>query len=499
MENLDPRETIEGFLKTLEDFDNNPNVPDNVVKNILTYLVSAIGGLEKKLPASERASYMARVSALKRPKQFQMTDIDFSNDGAALKYLLLLIQKLEDLVKKDFDSPSRTEELHLKFMADSNALSREIERLAPQLKSPDHVMLQARLSSVRRLMDSKKEIIKTAGKLPSEITDQDVGAAVLRTLQAATGGKTWLSKYIGIAGLDLKSLLVMHGKGSWEVDEGVAKAGFDYDEVVTLRPQLVTKMHPFFVSREIIEDLENNPPPPEKEFLIDQPFPTVWLEATDGGALFAFGTDTWIVGILCHEIDTTRYLAEVLTIRDDRHHIFMPLDLDKIKLKVQTIELSRETVFNKRPHSFLDNQSEYDPYLAVQTATHDVLYWTFKRFRTDFAFANEKIPPIRERVGTGANRQKIKINQLVRVMLKKERKNYERSVGHPVDWSHKWEVMGHWRKIDGIGKDKLGEYVVRGQTWVKPHEKGKGDLVKKTRLVIDGGKENGSGPAATPL
>lgn len=52
------------------------------------------------------------------------------------------------------------------------------------------------------------------------------------------------------------------------------------------------------------------------------------------------------------------------------------------------------------------------------------------------------------------------------------------------DYSHRWEVRGHWRVCKGIGKDRQGEYCVNGFTWVKPHEKGPEDkpLIKKTRI-----------------
>ena len=43
-----------------------------------------------------------------------------------------------------------------------------------------------------------------------------------------------------------------------------------------------------------------------------------------------------------------------------------------------------------------------------------------------------------------------------------------------IDWSQRWEVRGHWRRLDAdsIGKDREGNYVVKGWTWVKTHEKG---------------------------
>jgi len=56
-----------------------------------------------------------------------------------------------------------------------------------------------------------------------------------------------------------------------------------------------------------------------------------------------------------------------------------------------------------------------------------------------------------------------------------------------VDWSHQWEVRGHWRSVglSNIGKDRCGNYKIKGFTWVKAHFKGPDDkeLVKKIRMI----------------
>jgi len=66
-----------------------------------------------------------------------------------------------------------------------------------------------------------------------------------------------------------------------------------------------------------------------------------------------------------------------------------------------------------------------------------------------------------------------------------------------IDWSHSWEVSGHWRlfyteenirrEIDfnKKGKNRRGEYKESGRTWVLPHVKGKGELKVKTKVMID--------------
>lgn len=64
-----------------------------------------------------------------------------------------------------------------------------------------------------------------------------------------------------------------------------------------------------------------------------------------------------------------------------------------------------------------------------------------------------------------------------------------------VNWKHCWEVMGHWRRHDGVGKNRQGDYVIPGRTWVNPHVRGDLDmpLIKKTRIFKDGETPNEEG------
>ena len=49
----------------------------------------------------------------------------------------------------------------------------------------------------------------------------------------------------------------------------------------------------------------------------------------------------------------------------------------------------------------------------------------------------------------------------------------------------RWEVSGHWRKMDGVGKNMEGIYCVENRTWVSEHEAGdkKLPLIKKIRVI----------------
>jgi hypothetical protein len=70
-------------------------------------------------------------------------------------------------------------------------------------------------------------------------------------------------------------------------------------------------------------------------------------------------------------------------------------------------------------------------------------------------------------------------------------KKYQNTPEHrDVNWSHRWNVRGHWRWLKNpqtIGKNREGEYCVQGRTWVKHSVKGPEHvpIVKKQRIVKD--------------
>ena len=92
----------------------------------------------------------------------------------------------------------------------------------------------------------------------------------------------------------------------------------------------------------------------------------------------------------------------------------------------------------------------------------------------------------RKRFRTLGGKGKHTIRQIVIVDPKKPKNINLNGQTLNVDWSHRWEVRGHYRKIDGLGKDPSGRYCVEGYTYVKPHVRGPEDkpLIKnKVRIV----------------
>jgi len=92
----------------------------------------------------------------------------------------------------------------------------------------------------------------------------------------------------------------------------------------------------------------------------------------------------------------------------------------------------------------------------------------------------------RLRAGSGKERRQLSIKNIVYVVPTPERASFNKKHGTNVDWSHRWETRGHWRKVANIGKDPEGNYCIPGRTWVRPSVKGpdSAPLVQKTRYAL---------------
>jgi hypothetical protein len=88
-------------------------------------------------------------------------------------------------------------------------------------------------------------------------------------------------------------------------------------------------------------------------------------------------------------------------------------------------------------------------------------------------------------LGTGKSKRRVSIRKIVHVRDSLGTSNSDSNSRDRIDWSHRFEVRGHWRKTDLLGKDRNGDYCVHGYTWVTHHTRGPEHLplIKKTRLV----------------
>lgn len=81
-------------------------------------------------------------------------------------------------------------------------------------------------------------------------------------------------------------------------------------------------------------------------------------------------------------------------------------------------------------------------------------------------------------------KKQTRINKIIHVRPRSNSCGASSDEHSQVNWSHAFWVMGHWREISGIGKDREGNYSMVDKTWVIPHVKNAelGDPVLKIRL-----------------
>lgn len=93
----------------------------------------------------------------------------------------------------------------------------------------------------------------------------------------------------------------------------------------------------------------------------------------------------------------------------------------------------------------------------------------------------------RIKVGSGSDKRVITFRKIIHVRPKRAQVATSEITRRAIDWTHRFAVRGHWRKVDKLGKDRNGDYCVEGHTWVSEHIRGPEDapLITKTRLVTD--------------
>ena len=181
------------------------------------------------------------------------------------------------------------------------------------------------------------------------------------------------------------------------------------------------------------------------------PFKSCYFQIAENISLGMIGEEFQIASALIYEIAPNNFDVFLLTISTEDGHF-----------RVHFSNTEKEKMHGSKGFHFLDSAIK-----AIHNGKEGV----------------EKVKKYLK-IGRGKNKENHKINRIIHIREKKTSEDKIKSVsGRSIDWSHSWLVRGHWRRIDGIGKNRLGEYVIEGKTFVSPHQKGKGDLIKKVRMV----------------
>jgi hypothetical protein len=185
---------------------------------------------------------------------------------------------------------------------------------------------------------------------------------------------------------------------------------------------------------------------------INLPFDSCFYEI-DKGAMFGFddadGTEIAILGLFITQFTPSQFKASLLASTKGRSFILSPEAIDPV---IMNHILGTVYILTERFHS--EHKGMASPRTSVKTRNTD----GSKHFH--------------------------RINKVVYVSGKKSAASFGMEE-REIDWSHRWEVRGHWRRIEGLGRDRHDQQIVKGYTWVKNYVKGDPSLplVKKVRFV----------------
>lgn len=224
-------------------------------------------------------------------------------------------------------------------------------------------------------------------------------------------------------------------------------------------------------------------------YKINLPFETVWIEciAENGVDLVSaeknsrtMRCDT--VGILIREVSPTLFRG---------HYFFNATRSDIPSAKTNNNLVGFSIQEGELPPDFGKNQVN-DTLLIIATKTLRHLLDALNDRNTYGTTTHNTV--LKKGVGESSYRKEI--NTVIHIRKKLSEKK-EASIETPlqefdketIDWTHRWRVRGHWRKTDGIGKNRNGEYGVAGFTWVVEHIKGNENLplIEKTRILHQNG------------
>ena len=208
---------------------------------------------------------------------------------------------------------------------------------------------------------------------------------------------------------------------------------------------------------------------------INLPFQNIWLKLKDNVFMFL---REYSPEIITGTMYTTNYMCEMpkyanvtgtlnipFTIRVKNGTISSDLDVPLIK---EHMPILMESTFQVaiQVGEALNNLSKKQVAVDTDTSGHSE-YYRRKRKPTI------KIPqrPIYYVLGDKKEDVTKKYNSI-------------KSMGR-LEYSHSFKVRGHWRSIDekSLGKDRNGNYGIKGYTWVVEHIRGEGELTKRLRVV----------------
>lgn len=195
---------------------------------------------------------------------------------------------------------------------------------------------------------------------------------------------------------------------------------------------------------------------------IDLPFKTCFIEWSNNGSMSYTdekGTKVSISGILIHELSPRNHFFAA--------HLWLPNTPPPVVNYILYVDSTHAGI---------------GPYCWYKAICNGFLnYLNNSQTVTGKAKIKERIKiknPLTK------SKEIIKIYPIY-IRPRNEVENDSSPLAHSIEWSCRFKVRGHWRKVRGVGRDRDGEYCVEGATWIVDYTKGKETLplVERARFV----------------
>jgi hypothetical protein len=295
---------------------------------------------------------------------------------------------------------------------------------------------------------------------------------------------------------DMPHLMAMENGELYPFPDDIAKGW-----AVSLR-ECFLKARIFIFDRDLVHDIDREPFKKNEDFVkqIYLPFESIWIElchnATGevGPACCEFplgGVDTdgdggdrkFLVWAYLASMEEDDFILHALMSDFEQEHGYfwypMRINADKIETfkKMWNISYTPDKGYDYG-WTTVSDRTDLTIFAAMGTA--------LQALRSPEVRFGETPDPKKMKVKLPTGKAYKKIKTTITVVPKTMANSSSGS--RFVNWSHMWEVMGHWRRIpEGtLGKDPWGKRVVPGMTYVKEHTKGKGRLIKKDRQYKGG-------------
>lgn len=224
--------------------------------------------------------------------------------------------------------------------------------------------------------------------------------------------------------------------------------GYPNSGIIEHFEPLLDQVKPFIFAKEFYPKsgaLEN---PDPSNWRLDMPFPIMWFEMSEGMLFGGFEGNPETEDIDLTQTDET---YGVLISEEHDFYRFVTFERRNGYLTSSAGFIPEETLKSRESESY-----------AINNTIHSIIGTMLKSLRKDAVLGNEKLNE-RVRVGRGAERRLVKIKDLVHVVPSTKRHSYKSKSAIPqaIDWSHQWEVMGHWRRTMASAKTGLGHTVLK--------------------------------------